>query len=296
VVSIYFFVLWKNQKKCRVCGSNHIHKKGIRLGKQRFQCADCGASFTIKNDGVKNANSFIWFYKWVIERQIYQTLSRDSKKSQSTLQRLFKSYLQTAPIVKIKSKSKVHLLIDGTYFSNGLCLILYYDHDIRYVQLFRRVHPMKYHENVVVFGDKTITYNPQMVTGKPYKTTVKKIGKMGSNKDTSILKDTRKVGQVFINKGTRFPSTILEFQGEGKPIHPTQKPISLFEYLIKTYSNEGDVILDNTAGLFTTSIAALNTNRNFICIEKDDTWFNLGKERIEKHFIFLDNLNNQKLF
>lgn len=120
-------------KKCPVCGSNHIIKKGKRNGKQRFQCGDCQANFTIKNIGVKRKNQFIWFRKWIMERQVYKTLSRDSTMSQSTLQNLFKYYLSQAPTLSIKSKTKVHLLIDGTYFSNGLCLILYYAYDIRYV-------------------------------------------------------------------------------------------------------------------------------------------------------------------
>lgn len=81
-----------------------------------------------------------------MERQIYSTLTRDSGMSQSSLQNLFKKYLQSAPSVEIRSKSKVHLLIDGTYFSNGLCLILYYDHDIRYVQLYRHTDKEKLKE------------------------------------------------------------------------------------------------------------------------------------------------------
>lgn len=134
------------KKKCRVCGSNRIHKKGKRLGKQRFQCYECKASFTIKNPGSRRSNSFIWFEKWIMERQVYHTLARDSKTSQSSIQRLFNQYLASAPIIEIRSKTKVHLLIDGSYFSNGLCLILYYDYDIRYVQLYRETSKEKFKE------------------------------------------------------------------------------------------------------------------------------------------------------
>lgn len=81
-----------------------------------------------------------------MERQVYYTLERDSRISQSSLQRLFKHYLQNTPVIEIRSKLKVHLLIDGSYFSNGLCLILYYDHDIRYVQLYRETNKEKYNE------------------------------------------------------------------------------------------------------------------------------------------------------
>jgi hypothetical protein len=91
-------------------------------------------------------NQFVWFEKWVMERQVYKHLVRDSGMSQTKLQNLFKTYLAAAPTVAIKSKQNVHLLIDGTYFSNGLCLVLYYDHDIRYVQLYRHTNREKYKE------------------------------------------------------------------------------------------------------------------------------------------------------
>jgi hypothetical protein len=93
--------------------------------------------FQWDNDSVKDNNRFIWFQKWIMERQVYRFLVRDSGMSESTLQRLFKRFLAKAPEVVIKTKHKTHLLIDGSYFANGLCLILYYDHDIRYVQLYR---------------------------------------------------------------------------------------------------------------------------------------------------------------
>lgn len=79
----------------------------------------------------------IWFKKWIIERQGYRYLIRDSGMSESCIQCLFKRFLSQAPAVAIKPKHKTHLLIYGSYFPNGLCLILYYDHDIRYVQLYR---------------------------------------------------------------------------------------------------------------------------------------------------------------
>lgn len=89
--------------------------------------------------------------------------------------------------------------------------------------------------------------------------------------------------QTIVSEYTNYPFDVLKFECETKPQHPTQKPVSLIEYLIKTYSNEGDLILDNTAGSMTTAIAAINTNRKCICIEKDDNYFRIGKERVEKH-------------
>jgi hypothetical protein len=136
----------KRNKRCPVCKQTNIKKWGTRNGKQRYRCNDCAASFVTFNAVTKANNEFVWFKKWVIERQVYKYLKRDSKKSQSTIQRLFKHYLLSAPLVAIRSKTKVHLLIDGSYFANGLCLILYYDHDIRYVQLYRETNQEKYKE------------------------------------------------------------------------------------------------------------------------------------------------------
>ena len=79
--------------------------------------------------------------------------------------------------------------------------------------------------------------------------------------------------------------------GGGKKLHPTQKPVDLLEDLIKTYTLENEIVLDNTAGVFSTGVAAINTNRRFIGIEKDETYFNLGRERIEKH---LESLKGDK--
>ena len=102
--------------------------------------------FIRENKIVKDSNRFSWFHKWIEERQVYRYLSRDSGLSQSSLQRLFKRFLAKAPAVAIRSKSKVHLLIDGSYFPGNLCLILYYDHDLRYVQLYRHTNQEKYKE------------------------------------------------------------------------------------------------------------------------------------------------------
>jgi hypothetical protein len=102
--------------------------------------------FTRENPEVALANQFIWFEKWIIERQIYKYLVRDSGLSQSSIQRLFRHYLKQAPEVAIKSKEQAHLLIDATYFPNNLCLVLYYDHDIRYTQLYRITDGERYEQ------------------------------------------------------------------------------------------------------------------------------------------------------
>lgn len=108
-----------------------------RGGKQRYKCKDCGIFFTSSNLKISKNNQRVWFEKWVLERLTYRYLSKDSGYSISTLKRMFKTYLDKPPAFQISARSKVHLMIDGTYFSNDLCLILYQDNDIKYTQLYR---------------------------------------------------------------------------------------------------------------------------------------------------------------
>lgn len=135
--------------------------------------------------------------------------------------------------------------------------------------------PLKSHENILVFCRKQPTYNPQMWYSTPYS---------GFNSDTS------KIGEVYGNvkskhrdnpTGERYPKTVLRFKQE-RGLHPTQKPVALFEYLIKTYSNENDTILDCTMGSGTTGVAAVNTKRNFVGIEIDPKYFSIAEDRINK--------------
>lgn len=146
-----------------------------------------------------------------------------------------------------------------------------------YVQA--RKKPMKYHEDIVVFAKKQHIYNPQMRKGFiPYK----KVQRENYDKDGAVFKDTREYGSVSESSGERFPSTVVEFSNpNNKSIHPTQKPVALFEYLIKTYTNEGETVLDNCIGSGTTAIAAINTNRNFIGFELDESYYELANKRIE---------------
>lgn len=130
--------------------------------------------------------------------------------------------------------------------------------------------PMKNHENVLVFYKKLPTYNPQMTKGKPY---TQKSGRASSNYNPQER-------VITINEGLRYPLTIQRFNNE-KGLHPTQKPVALFEYLIKTYTNEGETVLDNCMGSGTTGVACKNLNRNFIGMELDETYFEIAKNRIE---------------
>jgi site-specific DNA-methyltransferase (adenine-specific) len=136
--------------------------------------------------------------------------------------------------------------------------------------------PLKAHEDIVVFYKKLCTYNPQMVDGEPYD---KGIGV----RDTEAYgKQTTEV-HVKSESGKRFPRSVIYFrtaEREGK-LHPTQKPLALMEYLIKTYSNENDTILDPCMGSGTTGVSCIQTNRNFIGIEKDEKYFDIAEKRIE---------------
>jgi len=146
--------------------------------------------------------------------------------------------------------------------------------------------PLRQHENIYVFKDKQGTYNPQKTTGhKPYT--------HGPRPEKSILYNAP-LTKTTENKddGTRHPTSIIpEYEGDTilfyksshKTIHRTQKPVELLEWLIKTYSNEGDTVIDFTMGSGTCGIACMNTNRKFIGVEMDEEIFELSKNRFEEH-------------
>jgi site-specific DNA-methyltransferase (adenine-specific) len=141
--------------------------------------------------------------------------------------------------------------------------------------------PMKMHENICIFYKQSPTYNPQMLpaseqTIKRYKRKFKdkQVGEF-NNMSTGVYKMTTDKDTSLKN-----PISVLPFKSEARPTVPTQKPVELFEWLIKTYTNEGDLVLDNTAGSMTTAVACIGTKRNFICIEKNEEYFNKGIERI----------------
>ena len=96
---------------------------------------------------------------------------------------------------------------------------------------------------------------------------------------TDVISQSKFGGEV-VERTHSYPKTILTFPPEGKTQHPTQKPVALMEYLIRTYTNEGEVVLDNCMGSGTTGVACKNLNRNFIGIEKDETYFKIAQERI----------------
>ena len=137
--------------------------------------------------------------------------------------------------------------------------------------------PMQSHEDIAVFYNRLPTYNPQMQSGKPY------VKKAVSNGDGNNYGRFERVGTINKNNGTRFPRSVMRFQNDNhKSVHPTQKPVPLLEYLIKTYTNEGETVLDNCMGSGSTGVACVNTGRDFIGIELQDEYFQIAKERIER--------------
>jgi site-specific DNA-methyltransferase (adenine-specific) len=133
--------------------------------------------------------------------------------------------------------------------------------------------PMRNHEQVLVFYKKLPTYNPQGLKPNPNPNKKKSGKKIGDSYQCKSLTTD------YIQEFTGYPNSILYFDSE-TGYHPTQKPVPLFEYLIKTYTNEGDVVLDNCAGSGTTGIACLNTNRNYILMEQDDNYYKLILKRM----------------
>lgn len=144
-----------------------------------------------------------------------------------------------------------------------------------------KFRPMAKHESVLVFGKGRLIYNPQMMPGEPYSRTRRpppinnhQLG-LGRNGDSTT-----------VNTGTRYPDSVQFFRQQWRrqdQLHPTQKPVELFEYLIRSYTDEGMTVLDNTAGSGTTAIAAENAGRHWICIEKDEAYAAKAIERINKH-------------
>ena len=144
--------------------------------------------------------------------------------------------------------------------------------------------PLKDVETISVFYKDLCNYNPQgvMLCGKKI---VNVIGKRENKKHLSGHNGGGIKTDTYIREYTNYPKQVIEFKIEPKPEHPTQKPVALFEYLIRTYTNEGETVLDNCAGSGTTAIACLNTNRKYILIEKEKEYIDIINKRISEHEI-----------
>lgn len=137
--------------------------------------------------------------------------------------------------------------------------------------------PLKKHEIVLVFGESAAYYEPQMHKGTPYKR------KYTPNKVNNMQYGIK--GVQTDNKGTRHPSTVLDFPQKWRrqdQVHPTQKPVELMEFLVKSYCPENGIVLDNCMGSGSTGVACINTNRDFIGIEIEEKYFEIAKKRIDE--------------
>ena len=169
------------------------------------------------------------------------------------------------------------VLFGSEPFSSALRMsnIKSYKYDWYWMKNFKTGHlnahrqPMRDIENISVFYKKQCLYQPQGLT---YYGKIKNRG-VGA-------KTNRKAGTINFQENTGFPSQSLSFSRDKENLHPTQKPVALLEYLIKTYTLEGETVLDFTMGSGSTGVACVNTNRNFIGIELDENYFKIAKERI----------------
>lgn len=139
-------------------------------------------------------------------------------------------------------------------------------------QMLAKIQPLKIHEDIVVFANEKAIYNPQGLVE------INKITTQGAKITDNNGGGIRKTS--YLQTHTNYPRSILKFGSEGKTVHPTQKPVDLLEYLVKTYTNQGDTVLDNCMGSGTTGVACKNLSRKFIGIEQDANYFEIAKTRI----------------
>ena len=147
--------------------------------------------------------------------------------------------------------------------------------------------PLKKHENILVFYKKQPVYNPIYTEGKPYSYKKENISSSnyGMSNGTGLI----------VNNGKRCPTSIQVFKKD-KGLHPTQKPVALFEYLIKTYTNEKGIVLDNCIGSGTTAVACINTDRNYIGFELEEEYFNIAKLRIDDAYLERGQMRIEDIF
>ena len=181
----------------------------------------------------------------------------------------------------IKDNGVVALFCDGLFMCN---LILSNQKMWRYNLIWNKqrgcdflnanIKPLKSHEEIAIFYKNKPVYNKQYWYSKPYEKV--KNGSLSNNYGF------RKQAYSESIDGKRNPLSILSFSRDGNRLHPTQKPVALLEYLIKTYTNENDIVLDNCMGSGSTGIACINTNRKFIGIELDENYFKIAQDRIKE--------------
>jgi site-specific DNA-methyltransferase (adenine-specific) len=147
-----------------------------------------------------------------------------------------------------------------------------------------RTRPIKYHESVLVFANGVPVYNPQKTARTSEQSRERTKTPVGSGKALRSHGTMQHLGDVQYDPNWKNPESVLDVKcvpnGGGKKIHPTQKPVELFEYFIKTYTNPGDIVLDNCSGSGTTAVAAQSAGRRWVCIEKDPIYYRSSCERV----------------
>ena len=184
----------------------------------------------------------------------------------------------TCPIISTAAQPFTSVLISSNYKDFKYTVVWEKSKATGYLNAKKQ--PLRAHEDIVVFYKKQPTYNPQMTQGTPY-------DKGTAVRDTEAYGVQTKEVHVKNDSGLRYPRTVIYFktaESEGKH-HPTQKPVSLYEYLIRTYSNDGDTVLDPCMGSGTTGVACVNTNRHFVGIEMEKKYFNIAQNRINNPLI-----------
>ena len=152
--------------------------------------------------------------------------------------------------------------------------------------MFLKKQPMRLHEVISVFYRKMPTYNPQMVRGVPYRDSRTELARRDDAIPT-LMGQTKNI--PIVNSGTRYPSDVIRFSNVNRDTyHATQKPVDLISYLVRTYTNEGDVVLDNCMGSGTTAIACHNEGRHFIGFELDRGYYEKACERFDRECLGID--------
>ena len=186
-------------------------------------------------------------------------------------------------IVLTASQPFTTVLINSNFDMFKFCLV--WDKDKAGNFALAKKRPLISHEDIVVFYGKQPTYNPQMTESGSNRDRQKKSYTRPTSSSVGMASGVFKASKTH-NEGLRYPKSILRYKRNWRPQdsdHPTQKPTDLFEYLIKTYTNKGETVLDNCMGSGTTAIACINTERNFIGFELDKTYYEKSLERIKNH-------------
>ena len=213
----------------------------------------------------------------------YEVTSQNDWDKKLPFNVLWSNYLRIA-----KDTTPIILFAQGKFTAE---VILSNPTDFKYTLVWDKIlpsgflnankQPLRTHEDIVVFYQKQCTYNPQKTQGDACHTKGNAVGM--SSADTTQNNDYGHYNVVETEGNMKYPTSILAFQKPhpSSSVHPTQKPVELLEYLIKTYSNEGDTVLDNCMGAGSTGVACVYTNRNFIGIEMQENYCKIAKERIE---------------